>query len=123
MLPLWEVPLYHVIIFKMISYCTEMHAFFPTEPAPPQVQQYLNYDDPATVTLTVTNDSAHVVTYFSISVVSSMASWSTFATANNTIKVPVLYNQEYNISLVANNCAGSSEPVVFNLFVGKVHFK
>ena len=29
-------------------------------------------------------------------------------TSNTSIQLPVLYNQEYNISVLANNCAGNS---------------
>ena len=31
-----------------------------------------------------------------------------FITPNTTAEIPVLYNQEYNISVVASNCAGNS---------------
>ena len=53
--------------------------------------------------------SLHAEQYF-ITISPPVDSGSTFTTTNTTIQVPVLHNQEYNISVVANNCAGNSTP-------------
>ena len=42
-------------------------------------------------------------------------SGSNFTTSNTSIIVSVLYSQEYNISIVASNCAGSSARVTTNI--------
>ena len=46
-------------------------------------------------------------------------SGSVFTTSNTTIQLSILYNQEYNISVVANNCAGNSTPASINFYIGK----
>ena len=42
---------------------------------------------------------------------------SSFITPNTTIEIPVLYNQEYNITVVASNCAGNSTPAEITRFI------
>jgi hypothetical protein len=46
---------------------------------------------------------------------------STFTTANTSIQLFILYNQEYNVSIVATNCAGNSTPAETNIQIGKTH--
>ena len=50
------------------------------------------------------------------SVVGSAAG-SSIITSNTTIEFPVLYNQEYNISVVASNCAGNSTPAEIMILI------
>ena len=47
-------------------------------------------------------------------------SGSTFITSNTTIHLPLQYNQDYNVSVVASNCAGKSTPVDISVRVGTV---
>lgn len=42
---------------------------------------------------------------------------SSFITPSTTVEIPVLYNQEYNISVVASNCAGNSTPAEITTFI------
>ena len=44
---------------------------------------------------------------------------STFITSNTTIDLPLQHNQDYNISVMASNCAGNSTPVKIGVRVGK----
>ena len=44
---------------------------------------------------------------------------SIFITPNTTIQLPLQYNQDYNISVMASNCAGNSTPVEISIRVGK----
>ena len=44
---------------------------------------------------------------------------STFITSNTTIHLPLQYNQDYNISVMASNCAGNSTPADISVRVGK----
>ena len=45
---------------------------------------------------------------------------STFTTtSNNSIQIFLLYNQTYNIRLIASNCAGNSTPEEINITIGK----
>ena len=46
---------------------------------------------------------------------------STFITTDTTIQLSVLYNQEYNISVVAGNCAGSSTPAESKFSISMLH--
>ena len=64
------------------------------------------------------NISAHPKEYF-VAVTPPVESGSNFITSNTTIQLPVLYNQEYNISVVASNCAGNSTPASITVFYGK----
>ena len=45
---------------------------------------------------------------------------STIITTNTSIILPLLYNEEYNISVVASNCAGNSTSEVIHVVVGKL---
>ena len=46
-----------------------------------------------------------------IAITPPVESWFNFTTSNTSIILSVLYDQEYNISIVASNCAGSSARV------------
>ena len=54
--------------------------------------------------------TSDLVDYYIITVSPLTDSESTFTTPNTSIQLPVLYNQEYNVSVVASNCAGNSTP-------------
>jgi CCR4-NOT transcriptional regulation complex NOT5 subunit len=45
---------------------------------------------------------------------------STVVTSNTTIHLPLQYNQDYNVSVMASNCAGNSTPVEISVRVGKL---
>lgn len=45
---------------------------------------------------------------------------SNFETRDETFQVTVLYNQEYNVSVVANNCAGNSSSVSTSFNISKI---
>ena len=42
---------------------------------------------------------------------------SSFIAPSTTVEIPVLYNQGYNISVVASNCAGNSTPAEITIFI------
>jgi hypothetical protein len=44
---------------------------------------------------------------------------STFITSNTTVHLPLQYNQDYNVSVMASNCAGNSTPAKISIRVGK----
>ena len=44
---------------------------------------------------------------------------STFITSSTTIHLPLQYNQDYNVSVMASNCAGNSTPAKITVRVGK----
>jgi hypothetical protein len=44
---------------------------------------------------------------------------STFITSNTTIHLPLQINQDYNVSVMASNCAGNSTPAEISMRVGK----
>ena len=44
---------------------------------------------------------------------------SIFTTTNTTFQLSILYNEEYNISVFASNCAGNSTPVIVSVFIGE----
>ena len=44
---------------------------------------------------------------------------STFTTTNNSTQVFLLYNQTYNIRVIASNCAGNSTPEEISITLGK----
>ena len=69
--------------------------------------------------ITLQWNSSNVVDYYIITVSPPVESGSTFTTPNTSIQLPVLYNQEYNVSVVANNCAGNSEPAEIIFRIGK----
>ena len=65
------------------------------------------------------NASGHFEEFFVV-VSPSLASGAIFITINTSLQLPILYNQEYHISVVAYNCAGNStavhtESVLFQL--------
>ena len=57
--------------------------------------------------------------YF-ITIMPPIKSGSNFLTTNDAIQLSVSYNQEYNFSVIANNCAGNSTPVSTIVTIGKV---
>ena len=59
--------------------------------------------------------------HYIISVSPPVESGSIFITSNTTIQFPFQYNQEYNVSVMASNCAGNSTPVEINIRIGKFH--
>ena len=44
---------------------------------------------------------------------------SIFITSNTTIYLSLQHNQDYNISVMASNCAGNSTPAEISVRVGK----
>ena len=60
--------------------------------------------------ITLLWNSSSVVDEYIIFVAPPVESGSIFKTPNTTIQLTMLYIQEYNISVVANNCAGNSTP-------------
>ena len=44
---------------------------------------------------------------------------STFITSNTGIHLPLQHNQDYNVSVMASNCAGNSTPARIDVRVGK----
>ena len=54
-----------------------------------------------------------------VSVTPPVTAGSIFNTTNTTLQVPILYNQEYNISVMAHNCAGNSTIVTISVNYGK----
>ena len=70
--------------------------------------------------ITLLWNSSSVVDEYMIFVAPPVESGSIFTTPNTTIQITVCYNQEYNISVVANNCAGSSTPA--EIIVGKLQW-
>ena len=49
----------------------------------------------------------------------SMKSESSFITENTTVYISLLYNHEYNISIVANNCLGNSTATSITVNTGQ----
>ena len=43
---------------------------------------------------------------------------SIFITPNTTIQLPLKYNQDYNVSVMASNCAGNSTPAEIGIRIG-----
>ena len=64
------------------------------------------------------SSDAIIIDSYIITVSPPIALMSTFITYNTSIELPILYNQEYNISLVAKNCAGNSTPAEASLRIG-----
>ena len=62
-----------------------------------------------------------VVDSYIINISPPIASVSTFTTANTSIQLFILYNQDYNVSVVATNCAGNSTPTETNVKFGKMN--
>ena len=44
---------------------------------------------------------------------------TTFTTNDTAVYIPLFYNEEYNISVMANNCAGNSTAADMNVRIGK----
>jgi hypothetical protein len=44
---------------------------------------------------------------------------STFVTSNTTIHLPLQHNQDYNVSVIASDCAGNSTLAEVSVRVGK----
>ena len=65
------------------------------------------------------NDS---VDYYIVSVTANTTETS-FTTSNTSVQLPLQYNQEYNITVIANNCAGNSTPTEMSMRIGKHDFK
>ena len=42
-----------------------------------------------------------------------------YTTTNTTIQLPVVYNQEYDIKVLANNCIGNSSSANLSLLISK----
>ena len=59
--------------------------------------------------------------YYTVNVSPPVESGSVFTTSNTTIELLILYNQVYNISIVANNCARNSTPASISIFIGILH--
>ena len=58
--------------------------------------------------------------HYTVSVSPVLESGSVFFTSNTTIQLPFLYNQDYNVSVMANNCAGSSIASNINVRIGNI---
>lgn len=65
-----------------------------------------------------TSSDATIVDSYVINVSPPIASVSTFTTVNTSIQLFILYNQEYNISVLATNCAGNSTPTETDVKIG-----
>ena len=42
-----------------------------------------------------------------------------YITPNTTLQLPVVYNQEYTVTVLANNCIGNSTPANLSLSISK----
>ena len=65
---------------------------------------------------------AHLVDHYIIDVsppIDDNKSKSTFTTFYTTVHLPLQHNQDYNISVMASNCAGNSTPAEISVRVGK----
>lgn len=58
--------------------------------------------------------------HYTISVSPPLESESVFFTSNTSIQLPFLYNQDYNVSVMANNCAGSSILANVDIRIGNI---
>ena len=65
------------------------------------------------------SSDATMVDDYIIMISPPIASVSVLTTSNTSFQFFVLYNQECNVSVVANNCAGSSSPAETTLRIGK----
>jgi hypothetical protein len=59
------------------------------------------------------------LTYIIVVFLSVVSPTSVFTTFNTSIQLFILYDQEYNITIVARNCAGNSTPAKTTLRIGK----
>ena len=62
-----------------------------------------------------TSSNATMVDNYIITISPPTGETSTLITSNTSIEVPLHYNQDYNISVIAMNCAGNSTPVKTNI--------
>ena len=69
-----------------------------------------------------TSSNASVADSYIVNISPPIESVSTFTTANTSIQLFIQYNQEYNISVVATNCAGpgNSTPTHTDVKIGKI---
>lgn len=68
----------------------------------------------------ISNDAAlvHDVAYTVTVFYSAASPMSVFTDSNTSIQLFIRYNKEYNISVVASNCAGNSTPAKATLRIG-----
>ena len=66
-----------------------------------------------------TSSNASVADSYIVNISPPIESVSTFTTPNTSIQLFIQYNEEYNISVVATNCAGNSTPTHTNVKIGK----
>ena len=65
-----------------------------------------------------TSSNATMVDNYIITLSSPTKEKSILITSNTSIEVPLHYNQEYNVSVIAMNCAGNSTPIKINISRG-----
>ena len=51
-----------------------------------------------------------------------MSGTATFTTNDTAVQISLFYNEEYNISVMANNCAGNSTAAEMNVRIGKISY-
>ena len=61
----------------------------------------------------------HYIISVSPLIINNNESESTLMTSNTTVNLPLQYNQVYNISVMASNCAGNSTPAEISVRIGK----
>ena len=84
---------------------------------PPSSQSNLTHD-----LMKVQWNPVTVADHYIISVsplINDNESESTLMTSNTTIQLPLEYNQDYNITVMASNCAGNSTPAEISVRIGK----
>ena len=77
-------------------------------PETSEIFSYLHWSDSMTFTHNQESMANLNTTYF-ISL-SSESNQSNYTTSNTSILLPLFYDEDYNISVVARNCTGESEP-------------
>ena len=65
--------------------------------------------------------SVNELTYTVVVFPSVVSPTSVFVASNTSIQLFILHNQEYNISVVASNCAGNSTPAETTLRIGNCY--
>ena len=75
------------------------------------VNELTNEDNYYSVNVSWKTIGPNIDEQYIIAITSPVGSRSNFTTSNTSIILSVLYDQEYNISIVASNCAGSSARV------------
>ena len=73
----------------------------------------------AIIMLEWTSSDASVVDNYFINISPPIESVSSFTTTNTSIQLFIQYNQDYDISVVATNCAGNSTPTLTDVKIGK----